>query len=110
MNESWPTMTTAMLPPHQRSAEVSSADLNMLLRGRKFTDGQRDTNDSRQIDMNPPLPTYDEAEMAELQEFCRQRGIIGVNFNGMSPRAALKMLKGKMGMSEQTTKRGLING
>jgi hypothetical protein len=100
-------MTTAMLPPHQRSEEVSSADLAALMRGRQF--GKRYENDC-QSSMNPEIPAYDEAEMAELQEFCRQRGIIGVNFNGMSPRAALKMLKGKMGMTEQTTKRGLING
>ncbi len=109
MNESWSTMpmTTAMLSPHKRPEEVSSADLNSLLRGRKFG---RDSEDYRQSSMNPEIPAYDEEEMKELQEFCRQRGIIGVNFNGMSPRIALNMLKGKMGMAEQTVKRGLING
>ena len=108
MNESWNTMpfTTAMLAPHKAPEPVSDADLNSLLRGRKF--GKRD--EDLPLNMNPEIPVYDEAEMQELQEFCRQRGIIGVNFNGMNPRAVLKMLKRKMGMTEQTTKRGLING
>lgn len=108
MNESWSTMpmTTAMLSPHKRPEEVSSADLNSLLRGRRFGNKENEIP----MEMNPAIPEYDETEMNELQEFCRQRGIIGVNFNGMRPSAVLQMLKGKMGMAEQTVKRGLING
>jgi hypothetical protein len=50
--------------------------------------------------------------MKELEEFCKKRGIIGLNFNGMNPRAILNMLKGKTSdrSSINETKRGLLNG
>ena len=106
MNDSWPTMTTAMIPPHKMPEEVSSADLNALLRGRKF--GQPVDN-TAQFDMCPPTEQYDPAELSELEEFCRKHGIIGINI-GKSPRQTLAMLKGRMGIREQTVKRGLLNG
>jgi len=101
------SMTTAMLAPHRKPKEVSPSDLDALLGGRKFGKG---TEDHLQPDMNPAIPAYDEADMMELQEFCRQRGIIGVNFGGMCPRQTLNMLKGRMGIREQTTSRKILNG
>ena len=109
MNESWNTMpfTTAMLSPHKAPAPVSDADLNALLGGRKFGNGQ---SEAQPFQMNPAIPEYDPADMQELQDFCSKRGIIGVNFNGMNPKAVLKMLKTRMGITEQTSKRGILNG
>lgn len=97
-------LTSAMLS--RPRDEVSPTELNQLLRGRKF--GQEEALPP--LDLTVPLVSYDEKDMRELEEFCQKRGIIGVNFNSMSPRAILNMLKGKMGMTEQTTKKGLLNG
>jgi len=111
-------MTTAMLPPHQRSEEVSSADLNSLLGGRTFGAYNHYVPPSaEETSFSPIYPSkpygpykYSEDDLKELHDYCQKRGIIGVNFNNMHPRAVLDMLKEKQGMREQTTKRGLING
>jgi hypothetical protein len=97
----------SMLRQSAATEEVSQSDLNALLGGRKFG---KSPETYCQSDMNPAIPEYSDEEMAELQEFCRQRGIIGVNFNGMNPKAVLKMLRAKMGIVEQTSKRGILNG
>lgn len=97
----------SMLRQPAPAEEVSQADLNALLGGRKFG---KPKEDYCQSDMNPVIPEYSEEEMQELQDFCRQRGIIGVNFNGMNPSTVLKMLKARMGITEQTSKRGILNG
>ena len=41
---------------------------------------------------------YSPEEIKELEDYCKQRGIIGVNFGGMSPQTVLNMLKGKTGI------------
>lgn len=106
MNESWPTMTTmGLMGVGKPSPEVSETELDALLGGRKFGQGTTDLP----MEMNPPVENFDESEMQELEAFCRARGIVGVNFNGMRPAAVLKMLKGKMGMHENTTKKGLLH-
>lgn len=48
----------------------------------------------------PPVAEYDPNDIYELQEFCKQHGIAGFNFGRMSPKAALKMLKARMGIKE----------
>lgn len=109
MNDSWTTMamTTAMMMQNRRPAEeVSHSDIAALLKGRTYGQSQ----DTPAFNMNPSVPEFDPAEMQELQDFCAKRGIIGVNFGGMNPRAVLNMLKTKMGIREQTTKKGLLNG
>ena len=107
MTDSWTNMamTTAALMNRPRE-QVSSSELDTLLRGRKFGQGVEDMP----MDMNPSIADYDTAEMQELETFCKARGIIGVNFGKMSPSAILQMLKGKQGIREQTTKKGLLNG
>lgn len=109
MNESWNTMTmtTSMLLNQKAREEVSQADLNALLGGRKFGSKQQET---QPFNMTPEIPEYSDEDMRELQDFCSKRGIIGVNFNGMNPKAVLRMLKARMGITEQTSKRGLLNG
>lgn len=110
MNESWPTMmtmNTSMLPPGKAPAEVSVTDLNSLLKGRKYGVKQED----KPFDMCPPIPQHDYEEIQELEQYCKRRGIVGVNFAGMSPHQVLSMLKGKVeGKYAPTTKRGILHG
>jgi len=108
MNESWNTLplNTAMLLQRKAPEEVSQSELDSLLRGRRFGVPK----EPEQFNMTPAIPEYGEEDMQELQDFCSKRGIIGVNFNGMNPKAVLKMLKSRMGITEQTSKRGILNG
>lgn len=109
MNEQYTTMN---LPPMMRAGhsrdDISSADINSLLKGRSFGKKQEDAP----FNIKPQVQEYSDEEMKELEEFCKKRGIIGLNFNGMNPRAILNMLKGKTSdrSSINETKRGLLNG
>jgi hypothetical protein len=54
---------------------------------------------------------YNSEDVKELEKFCNEHGILGVNFGKMNPRAALNMLKGKMGVrNEPTIKKGMLYG
>jgi hypothetical protein len=107
MNDSWPTMMTmnsSMLPPGKPSPEV---DVDSLLKGRKFGTKKEDVP----FDMCPPAPQYGREEMLDLEEYCKKRGIVGVNFSGMNPHQILSMLKGKAeGKYTPPTKRGILHG
>jgi hypothetical protein len=108
MNEAWTTMNLPMMPNGHSRNDVSSADINSLLRGRSF--GNKGTED-KQFEMNPSIPQYSEEDMRELQEYCQKRGIIGVNFGNRNPKAILQMLKARMGeRGEPTLKRGILHG
>jgi hypothetical protein len=52
------------------------------------------------------VPQYSDEEIRELEEYCKSRGIIGVNFGSMSPRSVLNMLREKNGF--QTEKKRSI--
>lgn len=113
MNESWPTMNTSMIPPHRKPESVSSVDINSLLKGRTFHKG----SEEQPFDWYPDIPQYSQEEMLELEAFCKQRGIIGVNFSGMNPRTVLNMLKGKTegkhltpGKHIPETRKGILHG
>ncbi len=110
MNEHYTTMNLSALSRTGKGRdEVSSSDINALLRGRSF--GTRKVDD-KSPEMNPSIPAYSDEDMKELQDYCAKRGIIGVNFNGMNPQAVLRMLKSKMGeRNEQTvSKKGMLYG
>lgn len=93
MNESWPMMNTSMLRPNGKGKdEVSADDINKLLKGRSFEQTPMSYQD---------IPEYNKEDVLALEQFCRDNGILGVNFGKMNPRAALNMLKGKMGYKEQ---------
>jgi hypothetical protein len=50
---------------------------------------------------NPQLQStmeYNTDDMYELEEFCRKHNIIGFNCGRMNPKAALRMLKSRMGV------------
>jgi hypothetical protein len=100
--------STANLMSQGPSSEISPEQLSALLLGRKF--GKKE--DEQTLPMNPKVPEYSDEEMKELMDYCQKRGIIGVNFNGMNPRATLQMLKAKTGdrSSINETKKVLLNG
>lgn len=52
----------------------------------------------------------DPKDVEELDAFCRKHGIIGAGFGCMGAKNALRMLKGRMGIRENKTTRGLLNG
>ena len=48
--------------------------------------------------INTDIQQYDVKDVQELEEFCRQHNILGFNFGKMNPKAALSMLKKKVGV------------
>jgi hypothetical protein len=62
----------------------------------------------------PDMQYFDPADVEELEQFCKSRGIIGVNFGRMNPREVLNMLKNKIGIPTEskrsTYKKTLLNG
>ena len=48
--------------------------------------------------INTDIQQYDVKDVQELEEFCRQYNILGFNFGKMNPKAALSMLKKKVGV------------
>ena len=50
---------------------------------------------------NSPIVNYDINDINELESFCRKYGIIGFNCGRMHPRAALRMLKMRMGIPNE---------
>lgn len=49
----------------------------------------------------PPIQEFPQQDINELESFCRKYGIIGFNCGRMHPRAALRMLKMKMGVPNE---------
>ena len=45
-----------------------------------------------------PVIQYDERDIRELEEFCKKYNILGFNCGKMGPKAALNMLKNKLGV------------
>jgi len=62
----------------------------------------------------PDIQSFDPKDVEELEEFCKSRGIIGVNFGRMNPREVLNMLKKKTGIptesKQYTTQKTLLHG
>lgn len=54
-------------------------------------------SDSGEIPLSPELK-YPEDDIKQLEEFCRQYGILGFNCGSMNPKTALRMLKAKVGV------------
>ena len=50
----------------------------------------------------PEIQSFPEDDVKALESFCNEHGIFGFNFGRMHPKAALKMLKSKMGMPDYT--------
>ena len=72
---------------------------------------------NRRSNMTPVEPSTelprvqdDPKDVEELEAFCRAHGIISAGFGNIGAKSALRMLKGRMGIRENTSKRGLLNG
>lgn len=63
---------------------------------------------------HPDIQSFDPKDVEELEEFCKSRGIIGVNFGGMSPRSVLNMLRKKTGIptesKQELSQKTLLHG
>ena len=46
----------------------------------------------------PPVQEFPQSDIDELESFCRSHGILGFNCGRMNPKAALQMLKNKLGV------------
>lgn len=46
----------------------------------------------------PPIQEFPQEDIEELESFCRKYGILGFNCGRMNPKAALRMLKSRMGV------------
>lgn len=100
MNENWSTMNmNAFYPRGKSKDEVSMNDINNLLKGRSYAQEPLAYNQ---------IPEHDPNDIRELEEYCKKRGIVGVNFGNRSPRAVLEMLKGMT--NEKISKRGMLYG
>jgi len=62
----------------------------------------------------PPKVEYNNEDVKALEEFCNKHGILGFSVGNMHPKAALMMLKSKMGIIETpiqvNTKKQLLYG
>lgn len=73
----------------------------MLMRRKQMQDDPQDI----------PVMEYDPRDIEELEEFCKNHNILGFNFGRMGPKAALQMLKRKVGVvSEQKINKTLLRG
>jgi hypothetical protein len=73
----------------------------MLMRRKQMQDNPQDL----------PVMEYDPRDVQELEEFCRQYNILGFNFGKMNPKAALSMLKKKVGVvNEQKSNKIILRG
>jgi len=95
----WPTIgmgnLQAMMVMRQQSAPVSSDPYQTMLR-RRQSNVDTDTGYNNDV-----VQQYDPKDIQELEEFCQRYGIMGFNFGKMNPKAALRMLKGKMGIIDE---------
>ena len=58
-----------------------------------------------------PVIQYDERDIRELEEFCKQYNILGFNCGKIGPKAALNMLKKKLGVvSEKIENKKMLLG
>lgn len=58
-----------------------------------------------------PVIQYDERDIRELEEFCKQYNILGFNCGKMGPKAALNILKNKLGVvSEKIENKKMLLG
>lgn len=104
MNE-WPTVPMdnlqAMMVMRQHSAPATSIngfDPYQAMLRRK----QSNVSDESGY-INAEVQQYDTKDIQALEEFCQQYGIMGFNFGKMNPKAALRMIKGKMGVRDEPT-------
>jgi hypothetical protein len=52
--------------------------------------------------VNDSLFEFNVEDKKELDAFCKKHGILGFDCGNMNPKAALKMLKARLGLLEET--------
>lgn len=91
--EDWPSIGSGMFGNMQMHKPMSNSLPNFdpvaLMAKRKQ---QRDDGNL------PPISSFNDSDINELESFCRKHGIIGFNCGNMNPKAALRLLKMKMGI------------
>jgi hypothetical protein len=87
--EEYPTMTNAFHSMLSASPDPIHA---MLVKRKK----QQDNPEELQS-----VTIHNNSDIEELQEFCKQYGILGFNCGTMPPKTALRMLKSKLGITEK---------
>lgn len=103
--DEWPTVGVdnlqAMMVMRQHSAPTPSINgfdpYQAMLRRKQSNMPNEDGY------INAEVQQYDAKDIQELEKFCQQYGIMGFNFGKMNPRAALQMLKNKMGIVRENT-------
>jgi len=59
-----------------------------------------------------PIQQFDEKDIKELEDFCKKMGVLGFGCGTMHPKAALRMLKARMGIQDTPpiveNKKGLL--
>ncbi|MHA1989102.1 MAG: hypothetical protein ACW98D_20970 [Promethearchaeota archaeon] len=70
----------------------------LLLKRKSFSDNP----------MNIPKVSFEELDIKALEAFCKQHGIMGMNFGNMDPKAVLRMLKAKMGVIEEASDKKML--
>lgn len=95
--ESWSTISSdALLMQYLKQQPVTIAPPNSFDPYQALLKRKQHGEDTK----IPPVAEYDPNDIYALQEFCKQHGIAGFNFGRMNPKAALQMLKARMGIKE----------
>ena len=101
--DEWPTIgmgnLQAMMVMRQQSAPVPASngfDPYQAMLRRKQSNIQDETGY-----INTQVQEYNPKDIQELEEFCTKYGVVGFNFGTMNPKAALRMLKSRMGVKEE---------
>lgn len=101
--EDWPTVgmdnLQAMMVMRKHNAPVPASngfDPYQAMLRRKQSNIQDESGY-----INTPIQEYDPKDIQELEEFCTKYGVVGFNFGTMNPKAALRMLKSRMGVKEE---------
>ncbi len=101
--EDWPTIgmgnLQAMMVMRQQNASVPASnafDPYQAMLRRK----QSNVSDESGY-INTEVTQYDPKDIHALEEFCQKYGIVGFNCGKMSPKAALQMLKKRIGVIDE---------
>ena len=94
--EDWPSIGSGMFGNMQMHRPMSNSLPNFdpvaLMAKRKQ---QRDDGNL------PPITSFNDNDIKELESFCHKYGIIGFNCGNMNPKAALRLLKMRMGIPNE---------
>lgn len=101
--EEWPTIgmgnLQAMMVMRQQNAPVPASngfDPYQAMLRRKQSNVSDDTGY-----INSEVVQYDPKDIQALEEFCQRYGIVGFNCGKMNPKAALQMLKKRIGVIDE---------